>query len=107
MPSIVYVSKLDNKVPRRKPAIAHMVIGTQLTEVTSVTKSDVDDLADEVDTSADSRWPAKPTGDPQDSLQTSEQADAYVLVPVDESKEADASASVPLAKKKGMGCVIS
>jgi hypothetical protein len=105
MPSIVYVSKLDNKGPRRKPAIANMILGNQAIDVISAKKSDLDALADEVETSADSRQA------PQEFLQTSELADASASVPPAESKASDASASVPVdenkAAKKGKGCVIS
>merc|ERR1712232_663541 len=100
MPSIVYVSKLDNKGPRRKPAIADMVLGNQAIDVISAKKSDLDALADEVETSADSRQPIKPTRAPQESLQTSELADASASVPPAESKASDASASLPMDENK-------
>merc|ERR1712176_944360 len=99
MPSIVYMSKLDNRGPRRKPAIAHMILSTHATDITTMNKSafDVDAVAEEVEASADSRQPAKPIRAPQVASQAPALADASASIPLPEDKRAT----------RRMGCVVS
>ena len=96
--------------PRRKPGIADMVLGN-LVNATSTKMFDLDVLADEDETSADSRQQFQPTRIAQEFLETSEGVNASASVPPTESKGTDASASVLEAEnkaaKKRKGCVIS